>query len=151
MTIRNRTLSPATVTPLKKGEELAAASAIKSNGADDVIFKVGDDYFQASGRGMDLGKVKANDVVTIGGKEGRVVHVDQQLNTFWEGAKSKIGLFTGGGIAAYGLFGYVQGVMAGANMAGLGLIIAAGGVAIGVGINLVPALIGHFRKVDTTK
>ena len=41
-----------------------------------------------------------------------------------------------------------QGLMAGANMAGIGLIIAAGGLLVGAAINLVPAAIGAFRKVD---
>ena len=146
--VRNRPLPVQSVVPLRKGEEIAAARTIRENGADDLIYKVGEDYFVASGRGLDLGKLRPDDVIQVGGKEGRVVHVDQQLNTFWEGARSKIGLITGGGIAAYGVFGFVQGLMAGANMAGIGLIIAAGGLLVGAAINLVPAAIGALRKVD---
>ncbi len=148
ITVRNRPLAVQAVVPLRKGEELAAARTIRENGADDVIFKVGEDHFVASGRGLALKQLRPNDTIVVGGVDGRVVHVDQQLNSFGEGMRSKIGLITGGVVAAYGMAGFIQGVMAGANMAGLGIIIAVAGVALGVAINLVPAAIGALRKVD---
>ncbi|MDB5101183.1 MAG: hypothetical protein JWM80_5604 [Cyanobacteria bacterium RYN_339] len=148
LTIKNRTFTPTQVTKLPAGQELSAMGAAAHNGADDVLIKVGQDHYMASGRGLPLGGVKTNDVVTIDGREGRVVAVDKQLNSFKEGILAWPGLAVGGLGAAWGVGGFIQGILAGANMAGLGLIIAVGAVVLGVAINLAPALYGAFRKVD---
>jgi hypothetical protein len=148
LTIKNRTFTPAKVTQLPADRGLAAMGAAQKNGADDVLIQVGKDQYLASGRGLPLNGVKTNDVVRFDGKEGRVVAVDRQLNSFKEGILAWPGLAVGGLGALWGVGGFVQGVIAGANMAGLGLIIAAAAVVVGVAINLVPALYGHFRKTS---
>ena len=147
LTIKNRHLTPAKVTKLAAGQELSAMGAASKNGADDVLVQIGQDHYLASGRGLNLGGVKLNDKVTLDGKQGRVVAVDRQLNTFMEGMLAWPGLAVGGVGAAWGIGGFIQGVLAGANMAGIGIILAGGAVALGLAINLAPALYGTFRKV----
>ncbi len=147
LTVANRRLT-ASVVKLPQGLDAAAAQAIAKNGADDVVIRIGADTFVASGRGLALGGVKAGTAATIDGRAGQVVQVDKQLNSLGEGLRAWPGLAVGGVGAAWGLVGFAQGVITGANMAGLGLILAAGAVVLGVAINVVPALYGHFRKVD---
>src|SRR5688500_12255055 len=120
ITIAGKALAVDTLTPLKRGQELAALEAARQNGLDDVVIRIGEDAFVASGRGLKLGGVKPNAAVTVDGRVGNVVGTDRQLNSFKEGILAWPGLVVGGGITAWGLIGFVQGVLAGANMAGLG-------------------------------
>lgn len=148
LSIKNRTLTPARVTKLTPGQELAAFAAAQKNGADDVVFKVGGDHYMASGRGLALRGVKADDAVKFDGKQGQVVMVDRQLNSFTEGLVAWPGLAVGGVGAAWGLIGFAQGMLTGATFAGLGLFLAGGAVLAGLAINLAPAAYGALRKID---
>lgn len=148
LSINNRTLTPARVTALRPGQELSAVGALKGNGADDVLFKVGNDTYLASGRGLALRGVKTGDTVKIDGKVGQVVMVDRQLNSFGEGLLAWPGLLVGGGGVAWGLIGFVQGILSGATFAGLGILLAGAALVAGVVINLVPAIYGAVRKPD---
>ena len=148
ITVRNRVLSAEHVVKLPAGKGAEVLGAMAKNGADDVMVKVGEDTMVFSGRGMALGGVKAGQEVRVGDQVGTVLHVDKQLNSFMDGMKAWPGLAVAGVGGAWGLIGFAQGVLAGANMAGIGLIIAAGAVVAGVAINLVPAAYGALRKVD---
>ena len=94
--------------------------------------------------------MKPNDPVTLDGKPGKVVTTDRQLNTFTKGLIAWPGLVVGG-IAAWGMVGFIQGVLAGANLAGIGPILAAGGLVVGAAINLAIGAFGALRPVDPTK
>jgi hypothetical protein len=148
LTLQGRNLPVRQVAAIPAGNEAAALRAIQKNGADDVVFKLGNDTFVASGRGLALKNVKPNDEVTFEGRTGRVLSVDTELNSFKEGILAWPGLAVGGVVGTFGMAGFVQGLLAGANMAGLGVIIAAGGLALGLAINLVPAAYGAWRKVS---
>jgi hypothetical protein len=148
LSINNRQLSPARVTALKPGQELSAVAAVKGNGADDVIFKVGNDTYLASGRGLALRGVKAGDPIKLDGQVGQVVTVDRQLNTFMEGMLAWPGLVVGGGGAAFGIAAFVQGVLSGATFAGLGIMLAGAALVAGLVINVAPAIYGAMRKPD---
>ena len=147
LTVGNRRL-PVAVTKLPQGLDAAAAQQIAKNGADDVVVRVGADTFVASGRGVNMKGLKPGAEVKVGGQVGQVIQVDKQLNSFGDGMLAWPGLAVGGVGAAWGIGGFIQGLLAGANMAGIGLFIAGAAVVAGLAINLVPALYGHFRKVD---
>lgn len=148
LNVGGRDLHVTRIEAVKPGLEAAAFKRAEKNGADDVIFTIGTDTYHATGRGMKLGKIQPNDKVTLEGREGRVLAVDNQINTFMEGMTALPGLIVGGSIGAFGVAGFVQGMMAGANMAGIGLILASAGLALGLVINLVPAFYGALRKID---
>ena len=148
LSIKDRTLTPARVTKLAAGKEMEAIAAAQKNGADDVVFKIGEDHYLASGRGMALRGVKPSDAIKLDGKQGQVVMVDRQLNTFGEGMLAWPGLAVGGAGVAWGLVGFAQGLMTGATFAGLGLMLAGAAAVVGLAINLAPAAYGALRKVD---
>lgn len=148
LSIKGRVLRPTQVSSLPADRSAEKIARLGENGADDVVVRVGDELKVASGRGLALRGVKPGDAVTLDGKAGQVVQVDRQMNTFGEGMLAWPGLAVGGVGAAWGLVGFAQGVLAGANMAGLGLIIAAGALVAGAAINVVPAIWAATRKVD---
>lgn len=148
LTVQGRSLPVGHVKTVKPGDEAATLRAIQKNGADDVVFKLGNDTYVASGRGLALKGIRPDDAVSFDGRTGKVLSVNQELNSFKEGLLAWPGLVTGGAIGTLGLGGFVQGLLAGANMAGIGVIIAAGGLALGLAINLVPAAYGALRRVD---
>lgn len=94
------------------GKEDAAWSQARRNGSDDVMFKVGDVTHIASGRGLELGGLKPGDKLTLNGKEGEVIKVDDQVNTAKEGLR----LATGGGLVGGIGFAGVSWLMIGANI-----------------------------------
>ena len=148
LTVQGRALPVRQVAAIRPGDEAASLRALQKNGADDVVFKVGADTYVASGRGLALKHVRPNDEVSLDGRKGRVLSVDQELNSFKEGILAWPGLAVGGVVGTFGMAGFVQGILAGANMAGLGVIVAAGGLALGLAINMVPAAYGALRQVN---
>lgn len=148
ITVRNRVLHPAQVTKLPAGKAADALGAIAKNGADDLLVKVGEDTFQVSGRGMALRGVKPGDAVTLGGKAGKVQHVDRQLNSFGEGMVAWPGLAVAGVGTVWGAVGFIQGVMQGSAFSGLGIMLAGAALVAGLVINLAPAAWGALRKVE---
>jgi hypothetical protein len=148
LTVQGRSLSGGHVKTVKPGDEAATLRAIQKNGADDVVFKLGNDTYVASGRGLALKGLRPDDAVNFDGRTGKVMTVNQELNSFKEGLLAWPGLAVGGALGTLGLGGFVQGMLAGANMAGIGVIIAVGGLALGLAINLVPAAYGALRRVD---
>jgi hypothetical protein len=156
ITVKGRPLPYAHVRPLPADRVLAASRGIEANGTDDVIIKVGDSYHIASGRGLPLRGVKPNDPATLEGRPGNVVATDRQLNTFAEGLVAPPGLVVGGGIAALALAGFVQGLLsegllAVGSLAGLSLLVAAGGLLVGLGVNALVGVFGEARPADPTQ
>jgi len=147
LTVNGKTFN-ATVKKLTQTQELEALRLAPSNGADDMFFKLNGDTYVATGRGLPIDRVKKGAAVGYADQTGYVLNTDRELNTFNEGMRHPLGLTIGGGLTAYGLIGFVQGVLAGQNMAGLGLLIAAMGPVVGALTNLVPAIYGSSRRVD---
>ncbi len=144
--INGRVTQPHDVLRLKRGQEQAAIAAARSNGADDVFFKLGDDTFVASAASMKLTGTKAGGVVYLDGKKGQVVAVDNQLNSLSEGLLHPAGDVVAVGGIVYGVATAIK--YAATGWGGLGLLYGLIGVGAGLAINLVPTLIGRFKTKD---
>lgn len=93
-TIKNHPM-PVTVQRVRAGQEAAATTAAKKNGMDDLIFKVGNDTFVATGRGLAFAGLKEGGTVQTSAGAGRVVKIDNQVNTGWDAVK-QAGWIAGG-------------------------------------------------------
>jgi hypothetical protein len=122
----------------------------KRNGADDLIIQTTDSKFLVgSGRGVNLKGVKSGDTVSVNGVVGKVVGVNSEINTFGDGFKAKPGVAIAAVPTAFGILGFLQGLLARDNMAGLGLVIAAVGSIPGLITMIGTGAWGAQRKVDT--
>jgi hypothetical protein len=145
--VNGRPTQANTLIKIKRGQEEAAIAAARSNGLDDVFFKLGDDTYVASSTSLKLGGTKAGSAVYVNGKKGTVVAVDNQLN-----GHGTEGVFhpVGGVVAAAGVIGgVVQAVRYASSVFGsLGVVIGAVGIGLGLAINMVPTLFGRLRPKD---
>jgi ABC-type phosphate transport system permease subunit len=122
-----------------------AIANAKKNGADDVFLKIGDDVFQASGRGLPmdvLNNKKA--VVTVGDRVAKVIATDSQLNSFGDGMAHPLGIGAGILTAGFSVYQMWKG-----NLGGLmSLLVGIPFIAFGV-FNAIPAVYGAFRRVNS--
>lgn len=128
---------------------MAALGAIARDGADNVMVSGAEDtLLVASSERRDLSHLRVNDKVVLNGKPVTVLHVDNEANSNREQLFHPVGSIVGGGIAAVGIAGFIQGLMAGgATFGGLGLLVAGVGVVIGFGINMALTA-ATFRPVN---
>jgi hypothetical protein len=134
--------------PVGEGQERAVMDAAKKNGADDVLLKVGNDTFLASGRGLPIGRVK--NTVTLDGREGRVLDKNAELNTFGEGMRQRLGLWFAAPMVLIGsLVELSPGLGGGMTLRGAGLMFGIiPGLLLGLVSNVPSALRGAFRKIE---
>ena len=140
----NQPLFPRNTSRIKAGQEIAAAEAARKDGADNLFFRVERDTYVASGRGMDLQKLKAGDGVVFDGRRGTVVTVDDELNSAGDGIR-QVGRAVDRGTKVTGASGGVAGAILAAaavqTTTGFGAVLApvaiAGGVGLGVGAGLL--------------
>ncbi len=96
LVLGRKPISPETLVKITAGREPGAQVAARKNGADDVFFRVDQDTYVASGRGLPLGNLKTGDEVLLDGRAGLVDMVNNEINTPLEGA------ITGGKYAGIG-------------------------------------------------
>lgn len=92
----------------------------KGDGADEIVYKQGQDVYMAVGRG-DLRGVKAGDKVTVDGAEREVLYVSNKSNT-----KAEMGV-------KGALMAVVPGALIGACAAGIAAVTVGGAAAIAAG------------------
>ncbi|MBM3266438.1 MAG: hypothetical protein FJZ01_02215 [Candidatus Sericytochromatia bacterium] len=168
LTAGGRSLAPASIVKIQAGREPGAYEAARRNGLDDVFFRIGQDTYVASGRGLSPEGARVGANVQFGDRQGQVVRVDQEVNTASEGAwmgiryaglGAAIGILGQGALAVASLapWAAVAGIMAMFFLPQLAVpLLILGGlaafgkwalVALGVGGTLGAAY-GHYRKGD---
>ncbi len=137
--INGNEFRPTQIVKIDNGQEAAALDQVKKNGADDVVFKMTNDTYVASGRGLAVETVFKGQQVLLGKAAGEVALVDDQVNTAADGAIL-------GGMGGFAASAAVVGIGAllvlgvGVNMAGMVLVAAAA-------ILIVPPLIGGSTAI----
>jgi hypothetical protein len=141
-------VQPSTLIKIQPGQEAAAIAVSKTDGADNIMVKLGKDTFMASGRNLDKAhKAHRGDAVRLFGETGEVVHTDYQMNSFRDGAK-KAGWIAGGTVAGATTLGIVlaakgsKGMISGLWRHSPKIAIAAGAVV------LAGAVYGAVRSVN---
>lgn len=104
--VAGRKLEPEVVAKLHPELVQQAKGAARANGADDVFFSVGQDTYVASGEGFRHG-IKVGDEVRFGEQSGRVVDVDNEINSLSEGVRAHLpqGAVAGTALAAVAAVG----------------------------------------------
>lgn len=141
-------VQPQSLIKVQPGQEAAALAVAKTDGADNILVKVGRDTFMASGRNLDKAhKAQQGDAVRLFGETGEVLHADYQLNSFRDGAKTA-GWIAGGTVAGAATLATVlackgsKGMLSGLWRHSPKIAIAAGAVVLG------GALYGAVRRVN---
>jgi hypothetical protein len=166
LTLRNgRSLQDLTIFRLRPGQEAAALQAASKDGADNVFFQAGRDTFVASGRGLDLSRLRAGDPIAAGDTTGKVIALDDEVNSASDGVNRVAEKVTsrikaasmGGAVLGTGLvaaasapeLSVTTGVFmawGGAAMGGIAIGVAAG--AVGAVVTGVAAAKGAFNHAD---
>lgn len=104
--VDGRRIKPEVVAKLHPEMVQQAKGAARANGADDVFFAVDADTYVASGEGFSKG-IQVGDEVRFEGRTGRVVDVDNEINTAMEGVRAHLspGLVAGVPLAAVAAVG----------------------------------------------
>ncbi|MEB3187383.1 MAG: hypothetical protein VKP72_08090 [bacterium] len=131
---------------LRPGTEKAAAAAARADGADNVFIQTGRDTFVSSARSLDLRDLKVGDVVTLEGRPGRVILVDDEANRPREAARKAFDRFVdaarpivaGSSLIGAGATGYIMANTAATVGYGSGLSVAGAGV-VGLGAGALTA------------
>src|SRR3989338_9444203 len=84
-TIQNKTFNVSNVLKLKSDRGVDALAAAKRDGADNIFFTVGNDFYVATGTGLDLKEIITGIPFSFRGKEARVTSVDDQINRASDG------------------------------------------------------------------
>ncbi|MBM3269596.1 MAG: hypothetical protein FJZ01_18355 [Candidatus Sericytochromatia bacterium] len=134
MLVNGNEVRPAQLVKIGAGNESAALAEVERNGADDIVFKMANDTYVASGRGLDLGAIIPGQQVVVDKQAGVVTRIDDQLNAAAEGGA--IGGITGF-VAAAGVVGVGALVVLGLGLNLYGLVLVAAAA-----IAVVPALLG---------
>lgn len=139
--ITGKPLDASVLVMLDRGKEKAALEAAKTDGADNVFFKIGDDMFVASGKGMDLKGIAPGKAFTFDNQQAEVVEVDDQIGTASEGAAAVSESEVANTIANAGWVSMILAVC----MGGTGVLAPPIAIAIGVGGGV--ALLGATAAV----
>ncbi|GEM_PF-6545948 len=137
--VADKTWKPLAVTAVSQEKAAETIQALRKNGADDVLVKVGDDLVLASGRGMAVDRVKVGTSATVNGKLGQVVAVNAERNTYVEGIKHWLGPVVAVLPLVFGLFN---------NARAFRVLWVFVTVPVGAAINYASGVHAERRKID---
>jgi hypothetical protein len=148
VTSKDKSAEVGAVVKVNRGQEGAAWGAAQSNGADDIRFRTdsGDTYI-ASGVGFEKLKLQLGNTVDLNGVKGRVLEVNNEMNSKTENKKMAVvapllGLAGGAGMGLFG--GLVTGSVAGLVFEAAAAPVFMGTIAVGA---VAGAIYGFIKRV----